>query len=78
MFLFSTPLFIDGLPVDYNVYKEGFNYQFEPVFNPHIDLSAPSFKIRYEGQIHFSDPALQEDIKAQVEEIITEYLSRKR
>ena len=76
MFLFSTPLYIDGLPVDYNVYKEGLNYQFEPVFNPHQDLLAPAFEVKYEDQIHFFDSALQEDIKAQAEEIIKEYLTR--
>jgi hypothetical protein len=77
MLLFSTPLFINGLPVDYNVYKQGSKYLFEPAFNPHKDLLTPSFGVKYDGQLHIFDPDLQEDIKAQAEEIIKEYLTGK-
>ena len=77
MFLFSTHLFINGLPVDYNVYKQGFKYLFEPAFNPHQDLLAPEFGVKYEGHLHIFDPDVQEDIKAQAEEIIKEYLTAK-
>jgi hypothetical protein len=77
MLLFSTPLFINGLPVDYNVYKQGSKYLFEPAFNPHQDLLAPAFGVKYDGQLHIFDPDLQEDIKAQAEEIIKEYLTGK-
>jgi hypothetical protein len=77
MFLFSTPLFINGLPVDYNVYKQGTKYLFEPAFNSHKDLVAPEFGLKYDHQLHIFDPDVQEDIKAQAEEIIKEYLTGK-
>ena len=77
MILFSTPLFVNGLPVEYNVYRQESKYLFEPVFNPHQDLLAPKFEVRNDGQLHFCDPNLQEDIKAQAEEMIKEYLTGK-
>jgi hypothetical protein len=75
MFLFSTPLFINGLPVDYSVSKENEFFNFEPIFNPHNDLVPPSFTVTYINDRYQFGKMVEEDIKAQVEEIIKEYLS---
>ena len=74
MSVLSTTLFINGLPVDYSVSKEKNCFVFEPVFNPHSDLDPPGFTFGYEEEVAIFSVPLEEDVKAQVEEIIQEYL----
>jgi fibronectin type 3 domain-containing protein len=75
MFLSSICLYINGLPVDYNISIENENFLFEPVFNPHPDLPVPQFAVTYnKGDFHFAHMD-DIDLRAQVEEIIKEYLA---
>jgi hypothetical protein len=77
MFLFSTQLFINGLPVDYGISKEDDQFTFEPIFNPHFDLEVPEFKVKHQvGNLIFVDLE-DENVKLQAEEILNEYLANK-
>ena len=75
MFLNSICLYINGLPVDYNLSIENENFHFEPVFNPHPDLPVPQFAVTYnKGDFTFADME-DKDLRAQVEEILKEYMA---
>lgn len=74
-FLFNTPLFINGLPVDYDIFEENGSFLFEPVFNPHFDLVAPLFIMKKEHDVYAFNGTNDDSIMAQAEEIIKEYLA---
>lgn len=66
-------LFVDGLPVDYNMIIKDPLFIFEPGFNPHDSLIAPKFTVKKEeGNFLFEDLD-DESLKHQVEEEILEY-----
>ena len=67
-------LFVDGLPVDYNMMVKDSLFVFEPVFNPHEALKAPVFTVKNEeGKLVFEN-LNDESLKDQVEEEIITYL----
>jgi hypothetical protein len=75
MFLSSICLYVNGLPVDYNISIENENFFFEPVFNPHPDLPGPQFAVSYnKGNFIFANMD-DKDLRAQAEEFIREYLA---
>ena len=66
-------LFVDGLPVDYNMIIKDPLFIFEPGYNPHDSLIAPKFTVKKEeDKFHFEDLD-DESLKHQVEEEILEY-----
>lgn len=77
MFLFSTLLYINGLPVDYSISKEEESFVFEPIFNPHFNLTAPHFTMHLEKEVYSFTDTEDKDIMAQAEEVIKEYLNHK-
>ena len=70
-------LFVDGLPVDYNMIIKDPLFIFEPGYNPHDSLIAPKFTVKKEEDgFHFEN--LDDDsLKDQVEEEILEYCKAK-
>ena len=67
-------LFVNGLPVDYNMIIKDPLFIFEPGYNPHDSLIAPKFTVKKEeGKFYFED--LDDDsLKDQAEEEIMEYI----
>lgn len=74
MFLFNTQLFINGLPVEYRVDLESSTFNFEPIFNPHADLTAPEFSVLYINYQFVFSNNIDKDLKAQAEEILDEFI----
>ena len=49
-------LFVNGLPVDYNMIIKDPLFIFEPGFNPHDSLIAPKFTVKKaEDKFHFEN-----------------------
>ena len=60
-------LFVEGLPVDYNMIIKDPLFIFEPGFNPHDLLIAPKFTVRKEeNKFHF-DNLEDESLRHQAE-----------
>lgn len=76
MSLFNATLFINGLPVDYSVSKEKEIFFFEPFFNPHFDLEAPPFSVQFENGNFTYQNLDDQNLEAQVEEILKEYFEK--
>jgi hypothetical protein len=76
MILFYTVLYVNGLPVDYNVGFENDQFFFDPVFNPHDDIVAPFFTADEleEGRLffHLQDEALREQAREDLEQYLSE------
>lgn len=71
-----TKLYVDGLPVDYNIIVKEKHFIFEPGYNPHEDLNAPAFVVKNENnKLHFENLD-DESLRHQAEEEIREYLKR--
>ena len=70
-------LFVDGLPVDYNMIIKDPLFIFEPGYNPHDSLIAPKFTVKKDkDKFHFEN--LDDDsLKDQVEEEILKYYTAK-
>ena len=67
-------LFVDGLPVDYNMIIKDSLFIFEPGFNPHDSLIPPKFTVKKEeDKFHFENLD-DNSLKDQVEEEILEYI----
>ena len=69
-----TQLFVDGLPVDYNIIVKESEFIFEPGYNPHDDLEAPLFRVRKHDDIFLYENLDDESLKSQAEEEIRELL----
>jgi len=70
-------LFVNGLPVDYNITIEDPLFIFEPGFNPHDSLIAPKFTVKKaEDKFHFENLE-DESLRHQAEEEILEYFKAK-
>ena len=73
-----TQLFVNGLPVDYNMIVKDEEFIFEPGYNPHEDLMPPLFRVKKNnGKFHYEDLE-DESLKYQAEEEIIEYLKQDR
>lgn len=69
-----TQLFVDGLPVDYNIIiKEG-EFIFQPGYNPHQDVTPPVFRVKKNDDLLFYENLEDESLKHQAEEEIIELL----
>jgi hypothetical protein len=74
MNLFHSVLYINGLPVDYNVAsKNETTFLFEPFFNLHMGLEAPIFTVEKQGDILVFDDICDEVLKDQVREDLESY-----
>jgi hypothetical protein len=71
-----TKLFVDGLPVEYNIILKDDQFVFEPGYNPHEDLKAPAFIARIENSNVVFENLNDESLKHQAEEEIMEYINR--
>ncbi len=66
-------LFVNGLPVDYNMIIKDPLFIFEPGYNPHEELKAPAFTVKKEeDKFHFENLD-DESLRYQAEEEILEY-----
>lgn len=70
-----TQLFVDGLPVDYNIIVKETEFIFEPGYNPHEDLQPPLFRVKKHNDIFLYENLDDESLKSQVEEEIRELLN---
>ena len=70
-----TQLFVDGLPVDYNIIVKESEFIFEPGYNPHDDLLPPLFRVKKQNDIFLYENLDDESLKSQAEEEIRELLS---
>jgi hypothetical protein len=72
-----TQLYVDGLPVDYNIIiKQVDEFIFEPGYNPHHDLEAPFFIVRKENDEFYFERLEDDSLRHQAEEELREYLSK--
>lgn len=71
-----TQFFVNGLPVDYNITIKENEFIFEPGYNPHEDLKAPSFRVKKQKDILVFENLDDDSLKHQVEEEIMEYLKK--
>jgi hypothetical protein len=69
-----TQLFVDGLPVDYNIIVKETEFIFEPGYNPHEDLEPPLFRVKKQDNIFLYENLDDESLKNQAEEEIKELL----
>jgi hypothetical protein len=72
-----TKLYVEGLPVEYNIILNEGQFFFEPGYNPHEDLKAPAFIARIENSIVVFENLADESLKHQAEEEIMEYMNRR-
>ena len=72
-----TKLYVEGLPVEYNIILKEGQFFFEPGYNPHEDLKAPAFIARIENSIVVFENLNDESLKHQAEEEIMEYMNRR-
>jgi len=70
-------LFVNGLPVDYNITIEDPLFIFEPAFNPHDSLIAPKFTVKKEENNFYFENLEDESLRHQAEEEILEYFKAK-
>ncbi|HZF65284.1 MAG TPA: hypothetical protein VEZ55_12390 [Chitinophagaceae bacterium] len=78
MEMFSTELYVNGLPVDYNVTAIEKSFVFEPTFNPHEDVEPPSFKVLKEEEQWVLVGVIDDTLKEQVLEEISHYLKNEQ
>lgn len=78
MLLFSTILYINGLPVDYNVEPNEEGYLFDPVFNIHEDLNPPRFTLTASGDRFAIPGSSDEDLLEQASEDLRNYLKSRQ
>jgi hypothetical protein len=71
-----TKLYVEGLPVEYNIILREGQFVFEPGYNPHEDLKAPAFTARIENNIVVFENLTDESLKHQAEEEIMNYIKR--
>jgi hypothetical protein len=71
-----TQLFINGLPVDYNIIIKDDEFIFEPGYNPHEDLKAPLFRVKNHSNTFYYENLNDESLRHQVEEELTAYLKQ--
>ncbi len=69
-----TQLFVDGLPVDYNIILKEGEFIFEPGYNPHEDLNPPVFRVKKKDDTLLYEDLDDESLKNQAEEEIIEFL----
>ncbi len=66
-------LFVEGLPVDYNMIIKDPLFIFEPGYNPHEALKAPAFTVKKEEEKFHFDNLVDESLRYQAEEEILAY-----
>lgn len=74
MYLLSTTLFINGLPVEYFLNKENEVYEFTPFFNPHEDLNPPHFFLQKQGEAWVVEESIEPSVYDQAIETVMDYL----
>ena len=67
-------LFVDGLPVDYNMIIKDPLFIFEPGYNPHDSVIAPKFTVKKEEDKFYFEDLDDDSLRDQVEEEIIEYI----